>query len=270
MKLPTFCSVLFFTTVAGCVSLSDRPTSAALKELAPTGKVRVGVVVAPAQSAFFAIKDSNGQPRGVTVDLGNALAQRLGVDIEFMVATNSGAITDAITSGALDVTFMPVDDERKRRVDFGPDYFVIENTYLVPAGSNIKTLTDVDRPNMRVIGIANTTTIRNAGRLLKNTTITAAKSVDEAMEMLRSGKTDAFALTRDSLPPLAAQLPGSRILDGSFHQTGIAIAVPKNRPNALAYVTAFMENAKSSDIVRRAFDNAGFKDLAIAPQSPPR
>ena len=80
-----------------------------------------------------------------------------------------------------------------------------------------------------MVGIANTTTIRAAGRTLKNTGITAATSAEEAVAMLRTGKADAFALSRDSLRPFVAQLPGSRIVDGGFQQTGIAIAVPKNR-----------------------------------------
>jgi polar amino acid transport system substrate-binding protein len=83
--------------------------------------------------------------------------------------------------------------------------------------------------------------------------------------MLQSGKADAFALSRDSLPPFVAQLPGSRIVEGGFQQTGIAIAVPKNRPNALAYVTAFMESAKTSGVVRRALDRAGFANDPVAP-----
>ncbi len=83
--------------------------------------------------------------------------------------------------------------------------------------------------------------------------------------MLRSGKADTFALSRDSLRPFVAQLPDSRIVDGSFQQTGIAIAIPKNRPNALAYVTAFMESAKASGSVRRALDRAGFRNDPVAP-----
>ena len=43
--------------------------------------------------------------------------------------------------------------------------------------------------------------------------------------------------------------------------------VQKNRPGALAYVTTFMEDAKASGEVRRAFDSAGFKDAAVAPPS---
>lgn len=268
MKLVAFCAVFSFATLAGCVSLSNGPTSAVLKELAPTGKLRVGVASAPARSALFVVKDANGEPSGVTVDLGKELARRLGVPVEFVVASNTGELVNATSSGALDVAFMPIDDERRKRLDFGPAYFVIESTYLVRPDSDIKTLADVDRPGINVVGIANTATIRSASRSLKNTTIKAVPSVDEAMEMLRTDTADAFALTHDSLPPLAARLPGSRILDGAFLRAGVAVAVPKNRPHALAYAGAFLEDAKRSGIVKRAFDNAGLKDLAVAPPSP--
>jgi polar amino acid transport system substrate-binding protein len=267
MKLFPFFSALLFAAVAESASAFDGPTKSQREEAAPTGKLRVGVVSAPAQSAFFVVKVAGGEPRGVTVDLGKEFARQLGVPVEFLVVSSSGELVDAMGSAALDVAFMPIDAERRERVDFGPTYFTIESTYLVRAGSDIKNLNDVDRPNVRVVGIANTATIRAAGRSLKNTKVVAVQSVGEATEMLREDAADAFALTHDALPALAARLPGSRILDGSFLQTGIAIAVPKNRPNALAYATAFMENAKASGMVRRALDDAGLIDLVVAPPS---
>jgi len=239
--------------------------SDANNELAASGKLRVGVVAAPSVSAFFVTQDAAGEPHGVTVDLGMALAQQLGVPAEFMVAPNSGLVTDALAAGEIDVSFMPVDDERIKRIAFGPAYFVVESTYLATAASGITTLAGVDRPGVRVVGIANTTTIRSAARTLQRTTVAAATSIDEAMTMMRSGSADAFALSHDSLPPLAAGLPGSRILDGGFQRTVIAIAVPKNRPRALATVTAFMENAKAAGLVRRALDAAGISDSSVAP-----
>jgi polar amino acid transport system substrate-binding protein len=222
-------------------------------------------VAAPAASSFFVTKDADGRPRGVTVDLGIALGKELGVPVEFVIAPNSGVITDATASATIDVTFMPVDEERKKRVAFGPNYVVIESTFMATAASGATTVAEVDRAGMRVIGIANTTTIRAATRTLKNTTIVPVTSVDDAMSALRDGKADAFALSRDSLPVYVKQIPGSRIVDGAFQQTGIAIAIPPNRPDALAYVTAFMEDAKRSGLVRRALDAAGFSGESVAP-----
>lgn len=236
-----------------------------MKELIPTSVLRAGVAFAPVRSALFVVKDAQGEPTGVTVDLATDLARELGVTVEFMLAANTGLLTDAIEAGIIDVAFMPVDDDRKKRIDFGPVYYRVESTYLVTGASGIRHVADVDRSNIRVVGIANTTTIRAAARSLKNTTIAAAASIDEAVAMMQNGKADAFALSRDSLPPYAALVPGSRITEGSFQQTGIAIAIPKHRPDALAYVTRWLENAKRSGLVRRAFDSAGLKDALVAP-----
>ena len=267
MKVSILCAIVL-VAVIGAGSGAAGEEDALLREIAPTGKLRVGVVFAPLGSAFFVTRDGDGKPHGVTVDLGSALAQELGVPFEFFLAPNSGEVTQAVSSGAIDVGFMPIDEERKGKVDFGPAYYLFESTYLARDGETIKTVADVDRPGVRVIGIANTTTIRSAGRTLKATTPVAVPSVDEAMALMRSGNADAFALSRDTLRPLAATLPGSRVVDGAFQATGIGIAVPKNRPAALAFASAFIERAKASGSIRRAFDKAGLADEAVAPPQP--
>lgn len=243
----------------------ERPSANILNMIAPSGKLRIGVVAAPVRSAFFVVMDANGVPSGVTIDLGREFARKLGVPADFVVALNGGALVDAVSSGSVDVAFMPVDHERRKRLDFGPCYIIIESTYLVRPDSDIMSIADVDRPCTRVVGLADTATIRAAARSLNNAVIAAANSVDEAIAMLTSGKADAIALTRDALVVLAAGVPGARILEGSFLQTGIAIAVPKNRPDVLLCATEFMENAKASGLVQRALDNAGLLGPAVIP-----
>jgi polar amino acid transport system substrate-binding protein len=235
-----------------------------MKEFAPTGKLRVGVVFAPTMSTFFVVRDADGKPRGVTVDLGEMLAKKLNLPVAFVLYPNSGQATDAVESGAVDVSFMPVDEERRKRIAFGPDYVRAESTYMVTAASGAKTVADVDKTGMRVIGIANTTTIRAAERTLKHTTISPVTSVGDAVEALLAGKADAFALGRDTLPAYVSQVPGSCITDGQFQQMGVAIAVQKGKPEALAAVTAFMDEAKKDGTVRAALDKGGFKD-PVAP-----
>jgi polar amino acid transport system substrate-binding protein len=237
----------------------------ARQEIAPTGRLRVGVVFAPAASPFFVVLSDDGAPRGVTVDLGEALAAQLQVPVEFRGAPNSGELTDATETGAVDVSFMPIDAQRKTRVDFGPAYFLAESTCLVREEAAFRTNGDLDRAGVRVVGIANTTTIRSAERLLKSAAVIAAPSVTEAIAMFRQGKADAFALSRDSLRPYCREIPGVRILDGHLQTTGVAIAVPKNRPVALAYASRFIEDAKRSGLVRRAFDKAGLQLDQVAP-----
>jgi polar amino acid transport system substrate-binding protein len=237
----------------------------AVKELAPTGKLRVALVFAPEKSIFFVIKDGDDKPHGVTADITRALGNAINLPVEYVLFPNSGLATDAVESGAVDVSFMPVDEERSKRIAFGPNYVLGESTYLVSATLPAKTIEEVDRLGVRVIGIANTTTIRAAARTLKNTVISPVPSVAEAVALLRDGKADAFALSRDSLPTYAKQVPGSRITDGAFQQIGIAIAVAKGKPTAFAAVTEFMNQAKKDGVVRKALNDAGYPDIAVAP-----
>jgi len=241
---------------------------AVYRELVPTGSLRAGVVVAPALSVVFVVLDSEtGHYRGTTVDMALALALHLGVPLEIVPFLNSGAATQALEQGLIDVTFVPVDDERRRRIAFGPAYYILESTYLVSASSGITSLAEVDRANVRVVGISNTTTIRSATRTLTQTVPTAVESIANAVDLLVSGRADAFALSRDAFQTLLPQFPTARVLQGGFQSTGIAIAVGQNKPSALSFVSAFMDEAKTSGLVRRALDKAGFADEAVAPAS---
>ena len=246
--------VVFVTAVwvRGPVIAAD-----AAQALAPTGTLRVGVVKAPEAGVFFVAVDASGTPRGVTVDLGAALGADLKLRVSDVVFPNSGECTDAVAAGAVDVAFMPVDPSRSARVAFGPGYYEIESTYLVSAASRIATLADVDRPGVRVVGVADTTTIRAAARRLHNVHPTPIRGVDEAIAMLRDGQADALALSRDSLMQIARTIAGSHIVDGGFQRTSISIAVPPGRPDALAAATVFLDRAKRDGTVRRAFEAFG-------------
>ena len=59
-------------------------------------------------------------------------------------------------------------------------------------------------------------------------------------------------------------MPGSRITDGQFQQIGIAIATQKGKPQALAAITDFLNDAKKDGTVRKALDRGGFED-PVAP-----
>ncbi|MBZ5762186.1 MULTISPECIES: transporter substrate-binding domain-containing protein [Rhizobium] len=236
------------------------------RELLPTGTLRAGVVAAPAPSALFVTLDeASGIYKGVTVDLVTELARQLGSPLAITGFANSGDCTQALEDGRIDVSFMPVDAERSTRVAFGPAYYILESTYLVSHASGIVDLTGVDDDRVRVVGIANTTTIRSAARTLCHTAPVAVSTIAEAVERLRSGNADALALSRDAFQTLLPLLPGARVLDGGFQATGIAIAVGREKPMALSIVSEFMEKAKRSGLVRRALDSAGFANEPVAP-----
>jgi polar amino acid transport system substrate-binding protein len=251
--------------IVGIAVMMASPASAdALKdEIAPTGKLRVAIAISPAGGAFWSTGTEAGGYAGVPVDLGKEMAAQLGVPVEYVVHQNSGQITDAASKGSWDVTFLPKDPERETKMSFGPIYEVADATYIVRAGSPATNFQSLDQPGVKVAAVNNTTTMRGAVAHLKNAKVTGYQTYDEIIALLKSGEVDAFALSRDQLNALAKKIPGTHVLDETFKQTVTAVAVPLNRPLALAFVSKFMTEATSNGTLRKVYDNNGLKDNPI-------
>ncbi|MGA2568486.1 MAG: transporter substrate-binding domain-containing protein [Pseudolabrys sp.] len=236
-----------------------------LQQLAPTGKLRVAIAIAPSPSAQFAIKDEAGNYYGVAVILGTALANRLGLPVELVAHNGSGEIQNSAADNKWDVAFLPVDEERKKFVDFGNAYHLLQSTYLVGPAGKIASVAAANSAGVRIGGVANTATFRTSNKTAPNATHVSFDKTDAAVAALRSGDVDALAFSRESLTGLAPKVPGSRILDGGFLNSTTSVAVPKGRPQPLAYVTEFIEEAKASGLVRKAFDEMGLTRSQVAP-----
>ncbi|UFZ08602.1 ABC transporter substrate-binding protein [Bradyrhizobium ontarionense] len=234
-------------------------------EIAPTGKLRVAIAISPAGGAFWSTKTEGGYA-GVPVDLGRAMADRLGVPVDYVVHQNSGQITDAASKGTWDVTFLPKDPERETKMAFGPIYEVADATYIVKAGSTVTGFATLDQPGVKVAAVNNTTTMRGATAHLKNAAVTGYQTYDEIYGLLQRGEVDAFALSRDQLNAMAKKLPGTRVLDETFKKTVTAVAVPPGHPQSLAFVTAFMTAAASNGLLRKTYDDNGLKDTPLRTQ----
>jgi polar amino acid transport system substrate-binding protein len=251
--------------ILGLSVMMAGPASAdALKdEIAPTGKLRVAIAISPAGGAFWSTRNEAGGYAGVPVDLGREMAAQLGVPVEYVAHQNSGQIVDAVAKGTWDVSFLPQDPEREARMSFGPIYEVADATYIVKAGSSATNFQTLDQPGIKVAAVNNTTTMRGAIAHLKNAKVTGYQTYDEIFGLLKNGEIDAFALSRETLNAMAKKIPGTRVLDETFKQTVIAVAVPLNHPLALAFVTKFMTEATSNGTLRKAYDNNGLKDTPI-------
>ncbi len=263
LSLPRFTGLILGVSIM----MAGPVCADALKdEIAPTGKLRVAIGISPAGGAYWSTRTEAGGFAGVPVDLGKAMADQLGVPVEYVAYPNSGQITDAASTGAWDVSFLPKDPERETKMMFGPIYEVTDATYIVKPGSAITNFQTLDQPGVKVAAVNNTTTMRGAMAHLKNAMVTGYQTYDEIFNLLKNGAADAFALSRGQLEAMAKKIPGTRVLDETFKQTVTAVAVPLNHPLALAYATKFMTEAKTDGTLRKAFDNNGLKDTPLRAQ----
>jgi polar amino acid transport system substrate-binding protein len=238
--------------------------AAVLQQLAPTGKLRIAIAVSPSPSAQFAIRDGDTF-RGVAVTLGQTLAGKLGVEAQLVPHQASGEIQNSAADNKWDVAFLPVDDERKKHVDFGNAYHLLQSTFLVTPSSKIRSVADANAGGVGIGGVANTATFRAAKKATPNATHIDFSGVDAAVAALREGRIEAIALSRESLAGLVDKVPGARILDDAFLNSSTAVCVPKGKPAALAYVSEFIEEAKASGLVRKALDEMGLTASQVAP-----
>ena len=174
------------TMASGGAAADD---GAAIKELTPTGKLRAAIAYGPAYSALYTVKDNaTGKYRGVTIDLATELAKKLGVPLEFVPYLASGEIQASAASGVWDVTFMPVDEERKKFVDFGNAYHLLQSTYLVAPGSAIKTVAEANSAGVRIAGAKDTATFRASNKASPHATHISLAGVDAAVDAMRDRK----------------------------------------------------------------------------------
>ncbi len=242
--------------------------AAVRRELVPRGTLRVAIAVGPAPSGIYVVKDGDSY-RGVTIDLSRRLAEKLNVPVTFVPYLASGEIQGSAQADAWDVTFMPVDAERRKFVDFGSPYHMLESTYLAAPGAAIRDVADVNKAGVRIAGVRDTATLRASMRNAPLATHVVLGGVDACIDAMREGRVDAIALGRASLGGLVPKVPGARIADGNILRSTTAIAVPKGRSGgrsaALSYVSAFIEEAKAEGLVRRAFDAVGLTAEVVAP-----
>jgi len=238
--------------LAGCASAPVDP--AVRQALAPTGKLRVAVYPGSPTSM---VKDASGETRGVTWDLGQALAARLGVPFEPVVFPRTAEVIEGLKSGKADMTVTNATPARAKDLDFAPPLLAIEQGYLVPAGSKLARATEVERPGVRVGVTKGSTTEGILTRQAKGMTLVPAPSLKGAAEMLSSGKLDAYATNKAILAELSDRLPGSRILEGRFGVEHMAIGIPKGRDAGLAYLRRFADEARADGTVRKAVERSG-------------
>jgi polar amino acid transport system substrate-binding protein len=233
-------------------------------DLAPTGKLRVGINYG---NPVLATRDqTSGQLSGVAVDLACELGRRTNLPVELVGFESAGKMVEGLQAAAWDVAFLAVDPGREQDINFTAPYIEIEGTYLVPPGSALVAIADVDREDVRVGVSSKSAYDLFLGRDLKHAQLVRASSPGAAFDLILAGKVDALGGVRQHLVANTAKLPGSRVLDGRFMAIQQALGIPKGREAGISYLREFIEDVKASGLVARALEKAGVQGVSIAPR----
>jgi len=235
---------------------------AARSDLAPTGTLRVGINMG---NFLLTAKDAaTGEPRGIAVDLGRELGRRRGVPVKIIPYPSPGELADAAKSGVWDVGFLGAEPQRAQEIDFTAAYVEIEATYLVPPGSPIRSIADVDRAGVRIAISGKSAYDLFLTRSLQHAQLVREKGADNVFKRFAEDKLEALAGLRPRLVIDQDHLPGSRILEGRFTAVQQAVGTPKGRSAGAQYLREFVEDIKATGLVARTIEKNGVRGLSVA------
>jgi polar amino acid transport system substrate-binding protein len=231
--------------------------------LAPTGRLRVGAF--PGSPLSMKTDCKTGETHGLGIDLGRELAKRLEVAFERVDYQHIADVLAAMKAGDVDFTLSNATPTRAVDVDFSQTLLSVELGYLIPAMSPITTITDLDKPGIRIGVTQGSTSQRTLPNILPNATVMPAQNTGRAIEMLGDGELDAFATNKPTLFEMSDRMPGARVLAGRWGVEHIAIAIPKGRKTAMGYLRHFVEEVQTSGLLAEAVTRAGLRGVVTAP-----
>jgi polar amino acid transport system substrate-binding protein len=233
-----------------------------LNLLAPGGILRAGINL----SNFLLVtgRTPEGDPVGVSPDMARTFADTLGVAVSYVPYANPGLVADAATRDEWDIALIGAEPQRAEVISFTPAYTEIEATYLVPAGSMLTSVSEVDSEGVRIAVTERTAYGLWLDRNIARAELVRTKTLDETLQDFTERKLDVLAGLRPRLISDMAQIPGSRLLEGRFMAVQQAIGTPKAKSAAIDYITRFVEAAKASGFVAELIRKHGVEGLSVA------
>jgi|SRR6185295_7367499 len=235
----------------------------AKSELIPTGTLRVGVNLG---NFLLVSKDTkSGELRGIVPDLAQELGRRLGAQVQLISYPGAGQVADAGATNGWDVGFIGAEPARAAQIAFTLAYLEIPATYLVPAGSPIRTIAEVDRPGVRIAVAARSAYDLYLSRSVKHAQLLRAEGLSGSFDLFVAEKLEVLAGLLPRLTTDITKLPGARILAGQFTAVQQAIGTPKARSAGAAYLAEFVADIKASGLVAKLIERHGAKGVSVAP-----
>jgi polar amino acid transport system substrate-binding protein len=234
---------------------------AVLNELAPGGVLRAGINL----SNFLLVtgRTANGDPVGVSPDMARALAENLGVALRYVPYASPGLLADAATRDEWDIGLIGAEPQRAEVISFTPAYTEIEATYLVPAGSPLTQIAEVDAKGVRIAVTGRAAYGLWLDRNIHQAELVRSATLDDALKDFVEQKLEALAGLKPRLISDLRQVPGSTLLEGHFMTVQQAIGTPKAKGAALDYLTKFVEAAKASGFVAELIRKHRVEGLSV-------
>jgi polar amino acid transport system substrate-binding protein len=234
-------------------------TAGIVTDLTPAGVLRTALNLGNP----VLVQGTTAAPRGVTVDIANEIAARLGVTAEFRCFGAARESFEATVAGQADICFLAIEPARAAEIAFTAPYVLIEGVYAVPRESPLVTVADIDGEGIR-IGVKHGSAYDLfLTRTLKHATVVRGA---EGTEAFAAENLDAAAGVREPMTEFVAAHPQYRLIEGRFMEIPQAVGTVKaKRQETTRFLHDLVEELKATGMVADALRRSG----QTAPVAPP-
>jgi glutamate transport system substrate-binding protein len=205
-------------------AVEEFPAGSTMAELQEAGEITIGVKfdVPP----FGLNNPQTGEVEGFDVDLGTYIAERLGVEPVFREATTDNRIP-LLVDGTIDLILstMTITEERDLEIDFSEPYYVANGDVLVPEGSDIQSLEDLNGNTVcTALGSTYQETIKQEA---PDAQLRLVDLYSECFDQVQTGQVDAVSTDNVILTGMTIQDDSLQLLDLDYTTEPYGAGIPE-------------------------------------------
>jgi len=194
--------------------------------------------------------------QGISVDIANAWAQETAQDCALIVVQNAREAVELLEEKKADLGFVANDPARAKHLRFTKAYLHIDGCYLVRESSDIKTVTDVDSAQHRVVVGLGSAYDLFLSRHLKEAHIVKAASSDTVVDTFIKEQAQVAAGVKHQLEMDMRKHKGLRILPGHFMQIQQCLAIHQEAGEELlaalqAFLNRYIQDGKLNSSMQK-------------------
>jgi glutamate transport system substrate-binding protein len=223
------------------------PTFAAgtyMADLQKKGKIVIGVKNDVPQIGL--LNPATGKVEGFEIDLGNIIADRLGVEAEFVETVSANRIP-FLNEDKVDlvISTMTINDERKQQIDFSVVYYLAGQTLLVKNGSKITGVKALNDERATVCSASGSTSEKNVRIAAPNANVLLQPQYSQCFQLLQNDQVQAVTTDDIILLGFAKTDPAQFKLVGEpFSKEPYGMGIKKGREGFKEFVDGVLQEIK--------------------------
>jgi ABC-type amino acid transport substrate-binding protein len=220
----------------------DFPAGSTMAELQEAGEVVIGVKFDVPPFGF--VNPQTDEVQGFDVDLGNAIAEALGVEARFEEAVSDNRIP-FLKDGTVDIILstMTITTDRDAEIDFSEPYYVAQGRVLVPEDSDITGVDDL--AGETVCTVLGSTYEENLTENAPEAELRLVDSYSECLTLVQRGAVDAVSTDDVILTGMIIQDDSLKLVGEGYTTEPYGAGIAAGDAEFQEFVTGVIADVKS-------------------------